>query len=75
VRRLLGWHTMVQQNLGNVQPGKMCSDTGCGKYEAGAKPFESIADYGSPTLYILMEVATSVGTSLRAVIATTTVAY
>lgn len=44
---------MVQQNLENVQPGKMCSDTGCGKSETGAKPFESVADYGSPTLYIL----------------------
>jgi hypothetical protein len=38
VRRLLGWRTMAQQNLGNVQPGTMCSDTGCGKSETGAKP-------------------------------------
>jgi hypothetical protein len=27
VRRLFGWRAMTQQNLGNVQPGKMCSDT------------------------------------------------
>ena len=45
VRRLLGWRTMVQQNLGNVQPGKMCSDT-CVEESPKpvAKPFESVAD-------------------------------
>lgn len=40
-----------------------------------AKSFEIVADYGSATPYILMKVATSVGTALRAVIATTIVAY
>jgi hypothetical protein len=59
VRRLLGWRTMIQQNLGNVQPGKMCSDTCVAESpKPVAKPFESVADYGSATLYILMEVAT-----------------
>ncbi len=62
---------MTQQNLGNVQPGKMYRDTCVAESpKPMAKPFESLADYGSATLYILMEVARSVGTALRAVIAT-----
>jgi hypothetical protein len=41
---------MVQQNLGNVQPGKMCSDTCVAESpKPVAKPFESVADYGSST--------------------------
>jgi hypothetical protein len=38
-----------------------------------AKSFESLADYGSATFYVLMEVARSVGTALRASIAITIV--
>jgi hypothetical protein len=76
VRRLLGRRTMIQQNLGNVQPGKMYSDTCVAESpKPVAKPFERVADHGSATLYVLMEVATSAGTALRAVIATTIVAY
>ena len=76
MRRLLDWRTMIQQNLGNVQPGKMCSDTCVAESpKPVAKPFESVADYGSATPSILMEVATSAGTALRGVIATTIVAY
>ena len=55
--------------------GKMCSDTCVAESpKPMAKPFEGLADYGSATLYILMEVARSVGTALRAAIATTIVA-
>jgi hypothetical protein len=36
-----------------------------------AKSFENLADYGSATLSVLIEVARSVGTTLRAAIATT----
>src|SRR5258708_24229358 len=68
VRRLSGWRATIQQKLINVQQGKMC------KYKcvaespkSVAKPFESVADYGSAKLYIFVKVATSVGTSLRAV--------
>ena len=35
------------------------------------KSFESLASYASATFYVLMEVARSVGTTLRAAIATT----
>jgi hypothetical protein len=46
---------MTQRNLGNVQLGKMCSDTCVAESpKPVAKPFESVADYGSATLYILM---------------------
>ena len=38
-----------------------------------AKSFESLANYGSATFYVLMEVVRSVGTALRAAIATTIV--
>jgi hypothetical protein len=34
-----------------------------------AKSFESLANYGSATFYVLMEVVRSVGTALRAAIA------
>jgi hypothetical protein len=58
MRRLLGWRTVIQQNLGNVQPSKMCSDTcDAESPKPMAKRFESLADYGPATLYILMEVA------------------
>ena len=36
-----------------------------------AKSFESLANYGSATFYVLMEVVRSLGTTLRAMIATT----
>jgi hypothetical protein len=40
VRRLLGWRTMIQQNLGNVQPG-MRGDTFVAESpKPMAKPFE-----------------------------------
>jgi len=38
-----------------------------------AKSFESFANYGSTTFYVLLQVARSVGTALRATIATTIV--
>lgn len=38
-----------------------------------AKAFESLANFGSATSYVLMEVARSVGTALQAAIATTIV--
>jgi hypothetical protein len=50
----------------------MYSDT-CVAESPMAKPFESLLNYGSATLYVLMEVASSVGTALRAAIATTIV--
>ena len=53
-------------------PGKMCSDT-CSVESPMEKSFESLADYGSATFYVLMEVARSVGTALQAAIATTIV--
>ena len=38
---------MTQQNLGNVQPGKMYRDTCVAESpKPMAKPFESLADYG-----------------------------
>jgi hypothetical protein len=38
VRGFSGWRTMIRQNLGNVQPGKMWSDTVCcGKSEAAGE--------------------------------------
>jgi hypothetical protein len=43
VRRFLGWRTMIQQNLGNVQSGKMRSDTCVVESpKTVAKPFESV---------------------------------
>jgi len=45
VRRLLGWRTTIQQNLGNVQRGQMCNDTCVAERpKPVAKPFESVAD-------------------------------
>ena len=58
---------MIRQNLGNLRR-KMCSDT-CSAESPMAKSFESLANYGSAAFYVLMEVARSVGTTLRAVIA------
>jgi len=61
VWRLLGWRTMVQQNLGNVQPGQMCSDTRVAESpKKVTNRSKAFAVYGSPTPYTLMEVATSV---------------
>src|SRR6266699_1279450 len=48
----------------------MWSDT-CSAESPMGKSFESLASYASATFYVLMEVARSVGTTLRAAIATT----
>jgi hypothetical protein len=43
VRRLLGWRTTIQQNLGNVQPVEMCSDTCVAESpKPMTKPFEAL---------------------------------
>jgi len=63
---------MIQPNLGNVRRARLRSDT-CVAETPMAKPFEILANCGSATLYVLMEVARSVGTALRAAIATTIV--
>ena len=65
-RRFLDGRTTVQQSLGKRPAGQDVQRHVLRKVRSWWRN-RSKADYGSGTLYILMEVARSIGTALRAV--------